>query len=224
MSKPCPLKAEAKAKGLTRYNSPVPCSKGHIGKRSVANGGCVECMTIDMRERARRRREKDPRAERQRATLERLKSHYGMTADEYSEMWIKQNGCCAICATPLISRLDLSRPIYFGRGGPKNAVARVDHDHACCPGTKACGKCVRGLLCGDCNNCLGKFQDDETILLNAVRYLRATSVTRARGSVTEVSRACDETAQGEKRADVSRNLGSSTSRGRRLQELSPFFN
>lgn len=30
-------------------------------------------------------------------------------------------------------------------------VAHVDHDHACCPGTRSCGLCVRGILCPTCN-------------------------------------------------------------------------
>lgn len=31
----------------------------------------------------------------------------------------------------------------------------VDHDHSCCPEKRACRKCIRGLLCADCNMMLG---------------------------------------------------------------------
>ncbi len=31
----------------------------------------------------------------------------------------------------------------------------VDHDHSCCPDKSACCKCIRGLLCADCNMMLG---------------------------------------------------------------------
>ena len=224
MSKPCLAKAEARNAGLTKYVSTSPCKNGHLGERSVANGACIECAYEQSVAAARARRLKNPRVERQRQVRVTLKGHYGMTEDSYRVLWDKQNGYCAVCSIRLISRLDDSRPIYSGRGGPSNAVARVDHDHACCPGNKSCGKCVRGLLCGDCNNCLGKFQDSEKTLLNAVRYLRATSPRRVRETVPEINRVCDDTAQGEKRVDASRHLVSSTSRGRRLQELSPFFN
>jgi len=47
----------------------------------------------------------------------------------------------------------------------------VDHDHACCPGDKSCGECVRGLLCGPCNKGLGNFRDNPDTLMAAVTYL-----------------------------------------------------
>ena len=49
---------------------------------------------------------------------------------------------------------------------------QVDHDHACCPGTRSCGKCVRGLLCPRCNRALGLFRDSPTLLERAAHYLR----------------------------------------------------
>lgn len=55
-----------------------------------------------------------------------LKNNYGMTVNEYNEMYVLQNGCCAICGTP------------FG----DNRI-NVDHNHKT-------GK-VRGLLCVFCN-------------------------------------------------------------------------
>jgi len=36
-------KADALARGLTRYRTGEPCSRGHTGWRFVANGGCCEC-------------------------------------------------------------------------------------------------------------------------------------------------------------------------------------
>lgn len=32
---------------------------------------------------------------------------------------------------------------------------KVDHDHACCPAGRSCGKCVRGYLCHECNTAEG---------------------------------------------------------------------
>lgn len=48
----------------------------------------------------------------------------------------------------------------------------IDHDHACCPGTRSCGSCIRGGLCEKCNMAVGALGDSYDKLLRAVEYLR----------------------------------------------------
>lgn len=47
----------------------------------------------------------------------------------------------------------------------------IDHDHACCPGDKSCGACVRGVLCTWCNSTLGHAKDSIERLKGLVEYL-----------------------------------------------------
>jgi len=86
-----------------------------------------------------------------------IKHKYGMTADEYAAILREQGGGCAICG---------KTPDQNG----KNLA--VDHDHSCCPGMRSCGKCVRGLLCDQCNRGIGYFQDSTELLHAAGAYLR----------------------------------------------------
>jgi hypothetical protein len=60
-----------------------------------------------------------------------------MTRGGYRAMLVNQDGVCAICG-----RGHILGPLF------------IDHDHACCNKKWTCGKCVRGLLCGDCNTWL----------------------------------------------------------------------
>jgi len=83
------------------------------------------------------------------------KLKYGMDASQYARLLEKQNHACAICEEP------------FGTSRP-----HVDHDHSCCPNrAKSCGACVRGLLCTNCNNGLGRFKDNADTLRKAAYYL-----------------------------------------------------
>lgn len=72
-----------------------------------------------------------------------LKHSYNITIDQYEEMLREQGGVCAVCR----------RPEEMKRNGVVMNLA-VDHDHACCPGKRSCGKCVRGLVCWWCNKTL----------------------------------------------------------------------
>jgi hypothetical protein len=84
---------------------------------------------------------------------------YGLTPDAYDALLAAQGGRCAICGTD-------------DPKGSRVSKWTVDHDHACCPGAKSCGRCVRGLLCGPCNRGIGQFNDDPFVAEAAAAYLR----------------------------------------------------
>lgn len=114
-------------------------------KSSQAKDGlqysCKTCTTA---------RDTGPRAEQKRnyAWKRKLASDFGMTPEDYWEMFDRQNGRCAICrALPGWKRL------------------AVDHDHETSD--------VRGLLCSQCNTGLGFFKDDPELVAEALSYLRA---------------------------------------------------
>lgn len=87
------------------------------------------------------------------SVIQNLK-RYGLTPEKLREMLEDQDYRCAIC------------PRSFHEFTP-----HIDHDHTCCPSSKACGNCVRGLLCQDCNRGLGQFHDDPALLRAAADYL-----------------------------------------------------
>ena len=68
----------------------------------------------------------------------------GLTIADYDAMVRKQRGLCAICGCP-----------------PKRKRLAVDHDHK--------SNTVRGLLCSNCNLCLGWV---DKYLREIVAYLR----------------------------------------------------
>jgi Recombination endonuclease VII len=77
-----------------------------------------------------------------------LKYKFGISLDLYLQMLEEQNNACKICKSVC-------------KTGRKLAV---DHDHKT-------GN-VRGLLCSKCNRALGLLNDDETILEEAIKYLK----------------------------------------------------
>jgi hypothetical protein len=89
------------------------------------------------------------------ARRERGIKEHGLSIDQYLELLVSQGGRCAICGKVPESQFSL----------------HIDHDHECCPGSRSCGDCVRGLLCGKCNSGLGMFDDNLNNLQSAVEYL-----------------------------------------------------
>lgn len=85
-----------------------------------------------------------------------IRKLYGIGADRYAAILEAQGGGCAIC----------------GGANESGRAMAVDHDHSCCSGSRACGRCVRGLLCSNCNMALGLFKDDPVRMTAAITYLR----------------------------------------------------
>lgn len=76
---------------------------------------------------------------------------HGLTSERYEEMLMGQNYGCATC-------------------GRDDETLHIDHDHACCPGKKSCGKCVRTLLCTRCNVALGMTLENPDVLRGLALY------------------------------------------------------
>jgi hypothetical protein len=74
---------------------------------------------------------------------------YGVTLKDYDAMLISQGGECAICNKP--------------ESEEKHGVLHVDHCHKT--------GVVRGLLCNNCNQVLGRAMDNPETLCRAAEYL-----------------------------------------------------
>jgi len=72
---------------------------------------------------------------------------YGLSKEEYTKLITINDGRCHICNIP--------------------SKTYIDHCHK--------SNKVRGILCPKCNTALGFFDDNITILLTAINYLKKNS-------------------------------------------------
>ena len=82
----------------------------------------------------------------------KLKKRFGITLEEFDEMYKTQNGKCLICG---VTESCLGHRLA------------VDHCHTT-------GK-IRGLLCKSCNTAIGNFKDNINNLKNAIIYLEKSN-------------------------------------------------
>lgn len=83
---------------------------------------------------------------------------FKFTRTQYNELWEKQKGLCAICELPETVKED-------------GKVRRLSADHCHKIQENTGETVVRGLLCTQCNNGLGRFKDSANLLMKAIKYL-----------------------------------------------------
>ncbi len=118
--------------------------KGRVAARDYA------CRNSDkVRARHERYKAENPEKVKEVQRRSQLKSKYGLSVEDYDVLLEKQGGVCALCSSSCSTGRRLA----------------VDHDHSTDQ--------VRGLLCSNCNQGLGKFNDDAGLLRKALEYLEA---------------------------------------------------
>jgi len=129
------------------------CCRGHDqsvyrrtkGKKEVPY--CLLCARITHQKWAAKRSLEQPTWQAEK----HLKENWGLTLNDYDEMLAAQGGGCSICGTS-----------DFG-----SKRGHIDHDHKT-------GN-IRGILCTNCNNGLGRFKDNIEYLEEAIRYLKVNN-------------------------------------------------
>lgn len=116
-------------------------TKFYIHKRNSrrTNAYCSDCHKQRCKDRYHSKSLIQRRAERA--------SAYGLTADQYLEMYAKQDGRCAICGEIPSTRRGL----------------HIDHCHET--------GIVRGLLCHGCNIGIGNFKHKKYLMESAIKYI-----------------------------------------------------
>ena len=134
----------------------VKCLCGHVRKRPTSDVKRGKCGLCDIDKTAAERSGKSRRSQLPldvRRNISHLKRTFGLTPEQFQQMIESQNRKCDLC----------NREFVY--------TPHIDHDHSCCPGKKSCGKCIRSLLCHNCNTALGNLQDSPELLRKAADYI-----------------------------------------------------
>lgn len=130
---------------------------------------CKDCRLKYQRKRQIRNNEINrihyAKSEKRRMDLKNgnLKRKFGISIDTYNDMFLSQNGCCAICN---IHQKDL----------PKRLA--VDHNHKTL--------IVRGLLCLKCNLAVGYLNENVQSALNLIQYLNKQPELAVKSNVVDI--------------------------------------
>lgn len=115
-----------------------PVTDFHVNGRGGYKPHCKPCRSLI------RKAHSNGRVGKEAARKAHLQARYGLTIEQWQDMYDEQAGKCAICKENLLS-------------------PHTDHCHTT-------GK-VRGILCPLCNKGLGHFRDNSKYLESAIKYL-----------------------------------------------------
>lgn len=152
-------RAEAKALGLRRYFTGIPCKRGHVCERRTSDKHCTECRKSQISDHYQNNREKYLiySANRRKKnpdyfTLMKRKKEFNISIEEQLSMLSAQGNKCAICGCLPCDDRNLRRRQLC-----------LDHCHDT-------GE-VREFLCAKCNTAIGGFNDNPALLTAAADYL-----------------------------------------------------
>lgn len=125
---------------------PKPLTEFWFSHHRYPYSYCKDCYRLRNKLYARRWRAAYP--EKYNKAVERIRfSKYGMTQQEYLQLWKRQKGVCALCG------------IELGRGR-----ICIDHDHKTLQ--------IRGLLCQVCNLLIALLDKDILFINKAISYCK----------------------------------------------------
>jgi endogenous inhibitor of DNA gyrase (YacG/DUF329 family) len=145
--------AKSTLRAAEKVASRKPCL--HCGseipesRRSNANYCSRECMRVATRAKA---------YDSEKARDYNRNYHYGIGTTEFEAILASQGGRCAICRT--------------NEWPGKDNKPHIDHCHKL--GVRG-QRVIRGILCTNCNQGLGRFKDSTDLLAAAIEYLNASS-------------------------------------------------
>ena len=136
-----------------RKELPFSLFGNHKRNKDGLRTRCKACESQDAKDRKKRDLEQDYEGTRLKERACNLKRMFAISIEYWKQKAEAQDYKCAICQKECITGRRLA----------------VDHDHKT-------GK-IRDLLCSNCNQGLGKFQDDPQLLAKAADYLRKHGTT-----------------------------------------------
>ncbi len=119
---------------------PVVTGEVKVGTRMVAATG-KRCHTDEVEHHKAKRRHRAAR-------------RHGLDAEASRRTLLFQRGVCFFCR----------------RATGRTKALAVDHDHRHCPGAYGCRDCIRGRLCGPCNQWWGWIGEDLTVVERVLWY------------------------------------------------------
>jgi len=128
--------------GVEKTVSEFPLDKRSPG---AVRAHCKDCKNEEAREYRARIKKYRPEDYKDINFRNNIKSKYGLTSEQWNEIFSNQNGCCVICGK---HQSELDRKLG------------VEHNHKT--------KKIRGLACKSCNHLIDVFETDFYGLKNTI--------------------------------------------------------